>query len=77
MSKWNDPSFQGMSPELLADLRAIESRGPSLEGRVKASEELKELQARFAKSAEARGVDLERVSESAFEEMHPGHTRNG
>ena len=64
-----------MSPELLADLMDIEAQGPSLSGRVEAGEQLLEMRERFAESAEARGVDFERVSQNAFEEMHPGHTR--
>lgn len=59
------------SPELKADLEAITATGPSLQGRLETSEQLKELQQRFAESAAARGVDLEQISQSAFEEIHP------
>ena len=63
------------SPELKADLEAIIAMGPSLEGRLETGEQLKKLQQRFAESAAARGVDLEQVSQNAFEEIHPGRTR--
>ena len=49
--------------------------GPSFQGRVETGEQLKRIQQRFAESAAARGVDLEQVSQNAFEEVHPGHTR--
>jgi predicted transposase YdaD len=66
--------FNG-SPELKADLEAITAKRPSLEGRLETGEQLKKLQQRFAESAAARGVDLEQISQNAFEEMHPGGIR--
>ena len=63
------------SPELKADLEAIIAKGPSLEGRLETGEQLKKLRQRFAESAAARGVDLEQVSQNAFEEIHPGRVR--
>lgn len=75
MNRWSDPSFDDMSPELVAELQEIEAAGPSLRGRLETGEQLKELQRRFAESMEARGIDPERVSQNAFDEVHPGHTR--
>jgi len=66
--------FSG-SPELKVDLETIIAKGASLEGRLETGEQLKELQQRLAESAVARGVDLEQVSQNAFEEIHPGRTR--
>jgi hypothetical protein len=71
----DDFASQRMSPALRTDLDAIIANGPSLQGRLDTGEQLKELQQRFAESAAARGVDLEQVSQDAFEEIHPGRTR--
>lgn len=61
--------------ELKADLEAIIATGPSLQGGLETGGRLKELQQRFAESAAARDVDLEQVSQNAFEELHPGRIR--
>ena len=64
-----------MPAALRRDWQVIIAGRPSLQGRVETGKQLKRIQQRFAESAAARGVDLEQVSQNAFEEVHPGHTR--
>lgn len=70
----NIEGFDG-PPELRAELEEIIARGPSLRGRLETGEQLKELQRRFAESMAVRGIDPEQVSQNAFDELHPRHTR--
>ncbi len=71
----DDSGLQGLPAALRRDWEVIMAGGPSLQGRVKTAEQLKRIQQRFAESAAARRVDLEQVSQSAFEELHPGRIR--
>lgn len=70
-----DSGLQDLPAALRRDWQVIMAGGPSFQGRVETGEQLKRIQQRFAESAAARGVDLEQISQNAFEEVHPGHTR--
>ena len=70
-----DSGLQDLPAALRRDWQVIMAGGASLQGRVETGEQLKKLQRRFAQSAAARGVDLEQLSQSAFEEIHPRRIR--
>ncbi len=71
----DDSGLQLLPAALRRDWEVIMAGRASLQRRVETGEQLKELQQRFAESAAARSIDFEQVSQNAFEEMHPGHTR--
>jgi hypothetical protein len=70
MDKSSDPSLTALSPEFQKELEALQAKGPSLAGRLALREQFRDLQERFARSLEARGLTPEEVNKAVHAAIH-------